>query len=331
MLSESSRLVFHISLISAVVTIAFFAALIYRRWRLEQQESYRRSTLAAVTRSYVRRVAGHLDYGALTSWPAPIRLEAVSHLHLLLRGGERERLMQMAELDGLLDETIRQSTRRRASRRINAVRLLQQFGSEACVARLRQMMVRDKSPLVRLEAAFALASMRALPPPREVIRILGLFSRPTRRLDSALLRSTAPDYADQLQMILDDPITPGQKALIIDALGWSEDLAVLPALARAAESENPELRSAALRAATKLGHSGATSWAQTMLYDPVPFVRVQAINCCVALGMRSAARDIEALLGDDDQWVRIRAEEALMALVGDRAVPQHGEIGHDAA
>lgn len=308
------KFIIEVTAISAVAIIAFFLGLLYRRWRLEQIDAHQRVMLAAITRSYLQRVSGQSS-PATGKWPVKVKLAAVSHLHLLLRGGERERLMQLAELDGLLEATIRLSKRWRAARRIDAVRLLQQFGSEACIARLRQMLVKDRHRMVQMEAAFALASMRALPPPRELIRILDMFNRKPTRLDQALLRSCAEVYCDHLLQILEDPMPHWRRAGIVEALGWADNPEVLPTLARAAETDSPELRSAALRAAAKIGHPSSADWVIPMLEDPAPFVRVQAANCCAALQLRDAVPKLQRLLVEEELWVRLRAEHALDVLV----------------
>lgn len=311
---DSVRLIIEVTTISAVAIIAFFMALLYRRWRLERIEARHRLMLAAITRSYLQRVSGQSSSVA-GNWPMKVRLAAVSHLHLLLRGGERGRLMQMAELDGLLEATIAKSRKLRAAQRIDAVRLLQQFGSEACIARLRQMLVRDPNHMVRMEAAFALASMHALPPPRELIRILGMFDRKPTRLDQALLRTCAEMYSDHLLQILDDPMPHWRRAGIVEALGWADNPDVLPTLARAAAADSPELRSAALRAAAKVGHPSVANWVIGLLDDQTPFVRVQATNCCASLGLSAAVPKLQELLDDEELWVRLRAEHALDVLV----------------
>ena len=311
----SASAIIHLSIWSALGVSGFFAILLGRRWWLERREHARQVALGQITRSYLQRSAGARPDRWTGSWPASLRLSAVAHLHLLLRGGDRQRLMQLAELDGLLDATIRSSHRWRAARRIDAVRLLQQFGSDACVARLRAMFTRDQHPKVRLEAAFALASLGALPPPRELVRILGMFDRKPNRLDSALLRSLAPHYPDHLQLMLADQMPLWQRAMIIDALGFSEDLSVMPTLERAAGMDDPELRSAALRAAAKIGHPTVAEWVAPLLDDPVPFVRIQAANCCASLGLQSAVPRLREHLADEDLWVRLRVEHALDVLV----------------
>ena len=306
--------VFFISAIVALAMLTAFGILLFRRWYQERRRQADRDELGAITRSYMRRVAGQLDDDVSQNWSDRLRLEAVSHIHLLLRGGERNRLMQMAELDGLLRATLRQSRSWRSVRRIDAIRLLQQFGSEACIARLRELFARDQNTTVRLEAAFALAAVHALPPPRETIRILGMFERRINRLDRALFRASAPHYTEQLSLLLQDRISYQQRALIIDALGWSGSAAVLPLIEQASREDNAELRSSALQAATKLGIPSVEPWVIERLQDPVAFVRVQAVNCCASLGLRSTIPHLHLLLDDDALWVRLRAEHALDVL-----------------
>ncbi|QDH33920.1 HEAT repeat domain-containing protein [Porphyrobacter sp. YT40] len=310
----SALLVFIVSAAAALVMVMLFGILLLRRWYQERRQQSDRANLAAITRSYMRRVAGQIDEDASAKWSDDLRLAAVSHIHLLLRGGERHRLMQMAELDGLLRATLARSRSWRTARRIDAIRLLQQFGSEACIARLREIFSRDRSMAARLEAAFALAAVYALPPPRETIRLLGIFERKVNRLDRALFRASAPDYPEQMALLLDDPISNEHRALIIDALGWSSDANALPLLEAASRSEYPEIRSAALQAAAQLALPSVEPWVMERLQDPVDFVRLQAANCCASLGLNDAIPALHLLLEDESLWVRLRAEHALEVL-----------------
>lgn len=306
--------VFFVSAAVALLMLTVFGIMLVRRWYQERCRASDRAKLAAITRSYMRRVTGHLDEDASAGWSDDLRLAAVSHIHLLLRGGERHRLMQMAELDGLLRATLAKSRSWRSARRIDAIRLLQQFGSEACIARLREIFSRDRNMTARLEAAFALAAVHALPPPRETIRLLKIFDRKVNRLDRALFRASAPDYPEQMALLLDDPISKEHRALIIDALGWSGDANVLPLLEAASRSDHPEIRSAALQAAAQLALPMVEPWVLERLDDPVDFVRLQAANCCAALGLKDAIPTLHRMLEDPSLWVRLRAEHALEIL-----------------
>ena len=295
----------------AAVVIVIFLLLVLRRFLAERAVARNKRIDSDITRSYLRRVAGHRPEGDETAWTTERRLAAITHIQALLRGGERGRLMQIAELDGLLAETVRRSHRWRRSERVSAIRMLQRFGSELCIARLRELMAHDRSQRVRIEAAFALAAAHALPPPRETMRILRMTERDPSRLDVALLRASAPDYREQLTLLLEDDLSPIWRAQLIDSLGWSGDVAIIPILEAASKDEHPEIRSAALRASAKLGHPGGRDWIMASLGDPDPNVRVQAVNTCAALGLTECAPKLSALRKDSQLWVRLRAEQAL--------------------
>ncbi|MFK4003133.1 HEAT repeat domain-containing protein [Qipengyuania sp. NPDC077563] len=296
--------------IGATAVFLFFLVLVLRRYIGEKRAALLDARDTAITRSYLHRVAGH-KVDDPKKWNAKAQLAAVTRILPLLRGGEKTRLLQIAELDGVLSDTLYRSHGIYKKDRVNAVHLLQRVGSEACIGRLRELMARDRNDRVRLEAAFGLAANAALPPPRETLRILGAMDRPPARIDIALLRSTAPLYPDQMLLLLDDDLDSAWRARIIDALGWSESLAVIDAVKNAAVDPNPEVRNAALRASAKLGHPAAADWILPALEDPVHSVRLQAIRAAVQLNLKQALPVILQLRNDDELWVRLRAEEAI--------------------
>ncbi|QSB44402.1 HEAT repeat domain-containing protein [Tsuneonella flava] len=300
------------ALCAGAITIVFLA-LVLRRYLSERNRARRDERDAAITRSYLQRVAGHKVSEADT-WPRRARLKAISRILPLLRGGERTRLLQIAELDGVLRETLRISHSLYRSSRINAIQSMQQFGSEACIGRLREMMASDRSPRVRLEAAFALGANGALPPPRETLRLLNALCRQPTRLDIALLRSAAPLYPEQMLLLLEDELQDAWRVQIIDALGWSDNMGAIDTLDKASNDPDPEIRCAVMRASARLGHPAARRWIMIGFTDPVPAVRLQAIGASVRLGLRKAVPAIAQLRHDPELWVRLRAEQALEQL-----------------
>lgn len=296
--------------LSASAIVIVFLVLVFRRYLAEKHRAQRDERDTAITRSYLQRVAGHRVEN-IDQWPRPERRAAISRILPLLRGGERMRLMQIAELDGVLLETLRISRSVKKTTRINAIHSLQRFGSEVCVGRLREMMAHDSSQRVRLEAAFALAANRALPPPRETLRILRALDRQPTRLDIALLRSTAPLYPEQIGFLLEDDLHPAWRALIVDALGWTDDLGAIDILQEVADDADLEVRCAVLRASARLGHPSAKAWVMSGLRDQVASVRLQAMAASVRLGLKEAVPELLRLRADEELWVRLRAEQAL--------------------
>ncbi len=301
-------------ILTTAALVAVFVLLVLRRWILERRAPVNAARQQAITRNYLQRVGGEIEQPRAGRWTAAQRLSAVGHLLLLLRGGERDCLIQLAELDGLFDAILRQCDAWRATRRIDATRMLQQLGGEAAAARLRRMMRRDSHRIVRLNAAFSLASFGRLPPPRETMRLLAMPGRAPTPLDTAILRALAPEYGSQLELMLDEGMPHPRHAAIIDALGWSRNPAVLPSLERAGQSEHPEIRCAALRAAARLGQASAAPWIMRALGDEDANVRIQAVNGCSALGLLQALPALHTLSGDASIWVRLRAREAVIRL-----------------
>lgn len=299
---------------TTILLSAAFALLVVSRWITERRAPLYKARQRAITRNYLQRVGGFQQDDAVARWSVQERLCAVQHLLLLLRGGDRDRLIQLAEIDGLLDTALRQAAAWRAARRIDSIRILQQFGGEAAIAKLREILRHDRHRIVRLNAAFSLASFGRLPPPRETIELLRMPGRAPTRLDVAILRAMAPDYSDHLERLLGEQMPLDRRAAIIDALGWSGHHSVLPTLESASTFDNVEIRCAALRAAAKVGHPSVAPWVMRALGDGDSYVRIQAANSCAALGLTGAIPALRTLAQDPELWVRLRAAEALTKL-----------------
>lgn len=299
---------------TTVVLTGAFALLVLRRWLTERRDPIYKGRQKAISRSYLQRVGGFDVEQSDVNWTVEERLQALSHLLLLLRGGDRGKLIQLAEIDGLLKAPLRQCKAWRAARRIDAVRTLQQYGGEAAIARLREVLRNDRNRTVRLNAAFALAGFQQLPPPRETIALIGMPASEPTRVDIAMLRALAPAYPAQMVHILGDVMSHARRAAIIDALGWSNDHSVIPTLERASSFENIEIRCSALRAAAKLGHPSVSEWVLKALEDSDPNVRIQAVNSCASLHLTQALPTLRSLANDPELWVRLRVEEAIPRL-----------------
>lgn len=309
-----SREFIEISVLFAVAMAIALGALILRRWRDELRADARAAKARLVTKAYLQRVGGaHEDIASKIVDPA-MRLTAVSHLLALLRGAERAKLIALAEADGLLRRPLANIGSWLVARRVAAVRVLHQFATPTCLSTLRRAMATDQSLTVRVDAALALADLGRLPPPRATTAMLNIGQRGTTRLDIALFRALAIDHGPELRAMLAERIPHALRAVIIEALGWSNDISVVPLLERAAGFDHAEIRAAALRAAARIGHPAVAKWIIPMLEDPAAIVRIQAVNSCAVLGLRSAVPDLRARLEDPVLWVRLRAQEALEQL-----------------
>jgi HEAT repeat protein len=304
------------SAVLAAIMVAVMVWLIVKRRRLEITAKQRQASEMDLARTLLQKLAGAViaDPGRFAEAPAEARLGAVSQLLRLIRGGDRERLLQIAESDGLFNATLAMLHSVALARRVDAMHVLEQFASPACIDALQARMAGDASPAARLEAACALARLGHLPPPAAVVDMLDLMHCTQTRLHRALFRSLAAQHADQLTAMVRSDDFARLRAMLVEALGWSEDYSVLATLENSAADSDPEVRSSALRAARKLGHPRMEPWVVPLLDDASDSVRIQAVQTCGQLGLRSAMPRLERLAIDPSWWVRLRASQALAIL-----------------
>lgn len=314
-MTEMAAVVIWGSITFAVGIAVIFTILVFRRWMGERHLQRTGSAIIGATKAYLTRIQNpEADSGSTLAYAEKIRLDAVLNLSRLLRGSERDRLMALADQDGLFDTALRDLARSNIRRKTHAIELLNQFESAGSVRALSVTMANDPVYEMRLAAAFALARFGRLPAPRDTISQLSLIASENSRVHMALLRTLAPHYSVQLRELSEDPKYKSIKASIVDALGWSGDPLCLTEIELAAADSAADIRCSALRAAGHLGHPQAGRWIVPMLGDPDESVRIQAIRCAAQLALSKALPEIEKLAHNHSSWVRWRAEEALSIL-----------------
>lgn len=310
-----ARLAILISLWGTLAMAALLLVLVMRRDRKERARAAAEANSRLLTREIMAALPGEEQPGeAYLRASAEQRLAAVSHLGRLVRGEDRLRLTAFVERHQLIDRVLAGARRRRVARRVDAVRALGGVGGWQASDALDHMLRHDKALPVRLEAAAMLARLEALPRAEVLVEALSLEQVPVTPLHHALFRALAPYRAEELLALAGRSFPPGLRALIVDALGWTEDYSTLAALATAAQAAEPEIRLAALAAATRLNHPAAAKWILPLLDDPEPNVRAQAARTCASMGLRAARPQLDAMRGDSSRWVRLRAGEALATL-----------------
>ena len=300
-----------ISLAFAVAMASAMTALLIRRRRHESKSAVRTEQKLAASRALMRALAGGQEEPldeelAPGAWRA-----AVSHLLRLVRGEDRARLLLLAERRGLFADAIAALDTPRPARRIDAMRLLEQYGSPECIAGLDRCLRSDPVLAVRLEAAAALARLGALPPVHEMIEALELDAHPVTPLHAALFRSLAERDSEELVKLAASSRHGSLRALLVEAMGWTKDLTMVSRLAQHAGDPDAEVRCAAIRAARHLAHPAAGQWILPLLEDPSEGVRVQAAQACGQLGLKDGIAALERLATEPAWWVRARARAAL--------------------
>ncbi len=307
-------------LVALYGSLAMAALLLFLVMRRGWSERHAVATLAN-SRALTREIMGLIPGGTATGEAyakASIgdRLAAVAHLGRLVRGEDRARLVAFVEDNRLLDKVVAKLRRRRAARRVDAVRTLGGVGGEQAVAALTATLESDAEAAVRLEAAAQLARLGALPPAGVLLEALDLDRVTITPLHHALLRALAPHRTEELLALIAQPIAPATRALVVDALGWTEDYSALPTLKEAARDSDAEVRLDAVRASARLNHPAAARWILPLLDDPDEQVRGEAVRACATMGLRSALPKIESLCDEASVWVRLRARAAAGVLKG---------------
>lgn len=296
---------------SALLLVALIGLVIRRGW----QES--RSRLDAARGSAFRAallpLMGQSDppLAALDRWRGdPVALEVSEHLLQLMRGAERDKLLNIAERLDLLQPELASLRSARPLRRIAAARKLGSFPSERVCDALHACFASDPDAAVRLEAGLALVRLQSLPPVGETLAALddGAFATPAHRI---VLRALAAQRPDEMIAAFAQFREGAARFAVVDALGDIFDPRAFAALREAVADPDPQLRCEALRAMRRIGHPSVAGAIVAALGDPEWIVRVQAAATAGAMRLEAARARLRALTADPHWWVRYRAGEAL--------------------
>lgn len=313
---HAAQIAIFISFHGALGMAALLLFLVIRRGRTERAEGQRAEMVKLLIREIMGGGGADLLAGpAFRRARAADKLAAIGRMIQLLRGEERDRLIALVERDGLLKRALRRthSSRRRAQ--VDAMRLLGSVGGEQAVAALLGVLHEDPHLDTRLEAASLLAQLDALPAPERLIEDLSLYEARITPLHRSLFRLIAVSHPTELLGLAQSGQLPSAvRALVIDALGWTENFAALPLLAAASTDPHPPVRLAALDSATRLGHPGSAGWIMRMLDDPEHPVRSRAIRACQIMRLTAAVPLLAAMRNDPSPWVRLRAQQAVQML-----------------
>lgn len=302
-------------LFAAASLVAIF--LLFLRRRTDERRQLKEANADRYLSRQLLNLRQPVERDAIESLAAAgqARLERIlSRLLQLVRGDDRVSLLAIADTMGIPDAALCRLKHRGATRRIDAMHILESFPSDRVVAAIRARMSEDPDPTVRTEAAATLVRLDMPPRPAAVIAALDLMRQPLNPLHAAIFRAAAPTCGAEIVAIAQNLVPGLLRSRLIEALGWTNDFTVLPPLARFAEDQDPEARIAALKAARQLGHPAVRDWVVPLLLDPADTVRAQAARTCGQLGLTDAIPILSNLVENSSWWVRTRAAEALTRL-----------------
>jgi len=324
LLLDPAHLAIAASLLFAALSLVAVLVLYVRRRVDERKAPLEAETDRNLSRQLMAAL-GSAGRGRTMTLPesvGPEDLERVfSRLLQLVRGDDRERLLTIADALHIPESGLADLRSGNAARRVDALRILERFPSDRVISAIHERMTGDPDAATRAEAAATLSRIGRPPSPAEVIDALDLRAQVPNLLHAAIFRASAPLYAGEIASLARETPSGALQSMLIEALGWSEDFAMLPDLARFAGAVTAETRIASLKAARHLGHPGVRDWVIPLLLDPDDNVRVQATRTCGQLGLTDAIPILAKLVENSSWWVRTRAAEALAILRPEQPAP----------
>ena len=237
-------------------------------------------------------------------------VEYVSRFARRVRGKERDLLSELVA--PWLPRLAQRLTHRDEATRARAVQTLSLLALGSHTGHLVRALD-DRSPLVAMAAARALASRERTEFAPQVLRRLPRFARWRPSFVSAMLTEMGPDAVPDLLAAFADPAQPAEaRAIVADALNA---LHVLEAADIAAgllgPDRNRDLVAAALRLLRDLGRPEHVAAVRALLTSPDDMVRTAAIAAFGALASPAELELLVPALEDPSPWAALEAARAL--------------------
>ncbi len=268
----------------------------------------------------VRRAAGGRD---------DIVGELVFEMRQIVRGEGAQRLIDLAQFCGGVKSERKRLASGNPGVRIEAVRRISIYGSDAAPA--LEAALSDDDPSVRTAAAIELATLAEAPPlARLAERLQKSIDTQSDDLRRVFRRTVAAESRAAIALLVDGSTGDELRQLILYGLGHAGEFSALPIIDAMMHHANPEVRAEALRSLANLAHPSSGDTAIRAMGDPDWRVRAQAANCVRRIGATQAVPALQPLLDDEQWWVRFRAAEALAVLGSDgvsrlESAARHGD------
>lgn len=230
-----------------------------------------------------------------------------------VRGGGRDAVQHLAR--PYLPLVAAELTHRQPERRALAVQTLGELGPHEYRRRIEGALD-DKAPLVTVIAAGAIARDYSPDDVRHLLDRVGRLELWTVRFLVSMLLRMGPQSAWAFREVLGDPARPDRvRAIAGHVLAQFNDLPSGDLAARVLEtSHDPDLQVAALRVLERVGMAEHLPVVRTLVRDPEPAVRGNAVGVLAAVGGEAEVATIRAALDDESHWVAIHAVSALKQL-----------------
>jgi HEAT repeat protein len=227
-----------------------------------------------------------------------LALSVAARMIEMLRGSDRDRLISLIEVEGVLQPAFAMLASRRPEHRIEGIRAIESFDAPSVRAQLVQVLANDSNLNVRLSAGLALARLRALPGVLDTISLLRLQSRMVTPSDAAMLRMLAETDGEALVHAVDAVEGEALRAALIEASGATVSIDMSAEIARWADERSAVIRRAVANCLGRYRYGDDQARLANMARDPDWKVRLNAVHAMAKKGFRPVPTDLGALFDD---------------------------------
>ena len=274
--------------------VLFLLGLIVRRWIVAFNEKRHTLHMRLLRSELLQALARGNSMIDLDHWSTRDRKAAfvvASQLLCLIRGHDKERLLDIIESNRLLHKRLARINRFGKLRRIATIQELAPFDCQSVRGTLNGVMQDDPDTEVRVEAALVLAKWGALPSPWQILKSIYTNCGTILPAHRQLFRALMPVHAEGLLAMALYQENRIARLLAIDGLGQSNDAKIAISLGQLVNDEDKDIRREVIVSARRIGQPAALSWVQKALYDDCPELRDIAAETMMTLeGVQPAKR-----------------------------------------
>ena len=285
-----------VSIALAIATAAFVLVLAVRRVVLARRARRTEEAEERLRPLALALLDGEVQGSRLSKRDALVLAAVLARYARRLTGEPRARIAVFCEERGLVDRSLRLLRSRRAWRRGAAAFALGDMASARAVPALIAAL-EDRDAGVRSAAARSLGALHAVDAVEPLVEALATGVVPRAVAGGALL-AIGPDAVERLFELAESDDSQ-IRAAAIELAGLIGHAADARALVPRLRDGSADVRAAAARALARLGALEATEGVRALLGDRIPFVRAAAARALGEIGDRSSApRLIEQATSD---------------------------------
>lgn len=305
-------LIWYTSLLLAAAAVATMILLILARLVVQRRAQSRAKRRRKLVQELLRGDTPSRD--RFRGLPRDLVTDTFLDLIRLVRGKERDLLVEQAAQLGVAEQLVRRARSTSARKRLVAVQSLAQFHDDDSLYRLHQA-VGDRNEDVRLAAALSLAEAGRSDDIHALVERLGLGTAQDSLMMVTLFRVVAEDRPEEIKALaLNEGANLQARLAAIEALATTGDyslVSLIAGLVLAAPDDSEELPRY-LRALGTLGHPAAGAAIMDGLGRSTVAARAAAAGAAGQIRLPDASDRLVELLDDPEWLVRFRAAEALI-------------------